>query len=336
MEGFDEHHRTRVDTNATIVLKSDASSHGNTHDNDNDNDNDNNNDDNNDSPTSSYTPPQQTALLLDLAQIHTRLGDLQRANANVLPSLDDYNTALRLRLQHLGRFHRQVADAHFSLAGAYAEAPTKLAEEEGRAARFVRGLGGDGATAAAGAAEGQEGGATLSEEEKGEFRARSREHYLACGVAFAGLLAKLCGDDAEELTAVDGGGNQSDTMAALRRRVAALPPPSAKEEFQDLTDVLDEIQEALDTAEETEAGLRSLGAMKQQEMRKHEKTPSGAQRGEGGQTTTVGFGGGAGAVAAATAPTLLVVKKKKKKPSAEEGAAKRNKGQPSAPTTQES
>lgn len=34
------------------------------------------------SDTASYTKDEQSELLLDLAQIHTRLGDLQRANAN--------------------------------------------------------------------------------------------------------------------------------------------------------------------------------------------------------------------------------------------------------------
>jgi len=42
----------------------------------------------------------------------------------------------------------------------------------------------------------------LTEEEKVHFRQRSLEHYLACGIAFAGMLAKMCGVDPEELTTI--------------------------------------------------------------------------------------------------------------------------------------
>lgn len=43
-------------------------------------------------------------LLLDLAQVHVRLGD------NVLSCLDDYDSALRLRLRVLGKYVEKVAD----------------------------------------------------------------------------------------------------------------------------------------------------------------------------------------------------------------------------------
>ena len=36
---------------------------------------------------------------------------------------------------------------------------------------------------------------------------RSLEHYLACGVVFAGLVAEMCGEDAGKLTNVDSGEN---------------------------------------------------------------------------------------------------------------------------------
>ena len=89
-----------------------------------------------------YNPDQRTELLLDLTWIHTRLGYLQRANANVLPSLEDYRLALKLQVRELGRFDRRVADAHFSLVAAYAEAPCTIKEEKGQVAQFVQGLGG--------------------------------------------------------------------------------------------------------------------------------------------------------------------------------------------------
>ena len=68
-------------------------------------------------------PGQRTGLLLDLVQIHARLGDLQRANAAVLPCIDDYQAALDLRRDLLGPFDRRTADSHFSLAGVLPRPP---------------------------------------------------------------------------------------------------------------------------------------------------------------------------------------------------------------------
>eukprot|EP00584_Thalassiosira_punctigera_P009204 CAMPEP_0172533800 /NCGR_PEP_ID=MMETSP1067-20121228/6380_1 /TAXON_ID=265564 ORGANISM="Thalassiosira punctigera, Strain Tpunct2005C2" /NCGR_SAMPLE_ID=MMETSP1067 /ASSEMBLY_ACC=CAM_ASM_000444 /LENGTH=575 /DNA_ID=CAMNT_0013318497 /DNA_START=84 /DNA_END=1811 /DNA_ORIENTATION=+ len=309
------------------------------------------------SVTAEYSLDQQTDLLLDLAQIHARLGDLQRANANVLPCIDDYELALRLRVKCLGRFDRKVADVHFSLAGACAEAPSKIGESEGRVDRFVQELGGGGNSDAMDTDDKHQ----LSEGERAEFRRRSLEHYLACGVAFAGIMAGMCGEDAEKLTSAgDVGGSApasaaasaasgaassdrpAEAMAALRRRVSELrPSEKEREEFDDLREMMDEIQEAMDTAEETEEGLKSLGEMKANEMKKHEAKRDGGEGAaeeteeEGGGTTTIGFGA-AGDVAAAganvgfgsdaaasAAPTMLVVKKKKKKPQAADDHAKR-------------
>eukprot|EP00571_Detonula_confervacea_P014132 CAMPEP_0172308096 /NCGR_PEP_ID=MMETSP1058-20130122/8802_1 /TAXON_ID=83371 /ORGANISM="Detonula confervacea, Strain CCMP 353" /LENGTH=592 /DNA_ID=CAMNT_0013020449 /DNA_START=20 /DNA_END=1798 /DNA_ORIENTATION=- len=326
-----------------------------------------------------YTPAQQTELLLDLAQIHTRLGDLQRANANVLPCIDDYNLALKLRLSCRGKFDKKVADSHFSLAAVYAEAPNRVDENEGKVDQFVNSLG-----AGVGGGGGECEKRELSEEEKGEFRHLSLEHYLACGMAFAGLLAKMCGEDADEFLMNVGTENtgsasasaamssaaassssncnhHSKTMATLRQRLTLLPPPTSQadnDEFNDLTEMLDEIQEAIDSAEETEEGLKSLGEMKANEIKKHEMKNSGGDgetnKLEEGVTTTIGFGAPSGsssfagigatssssvnafgstmsaealsATATASAPTMMIVKKKKKKQkpqSLEEESAKR-------------
>ena len=299
-----------------------------------------------DDDNSPLTPKRRTDLLLDLAQIHARLGDLQRANANVLPCIDDYVAALDLRKELLGPFDRRTADSHFSLAGACAEAPSQTGEDEGRVDNFVRKLGGD----VHGDAK-DTGRANMSEAEKADFRRRSLEHYLACGVAFAGLMAGMCGEDAGELTDVhrEGGKGEptdvdrghSESMAILRERIAILRPPVAKtarEEFDDLKETMDEIQEAMDTARETEEGLRSLGEMKVDKMRKHDPKSedggagTGTSTSGGGATTTIGFGAGdafaadafgggaATAGSAATAAPAMMVVKKKKKPQAEDSA----------------
>ena len=263
-----------------------------------------------------YTKAEQTDLLLDLAQIHTRLGDLQRANANILPCIDDYNLALELRTQTLGKFDKKVADSHFSLAQVYAEAPNQVAENEGKVSDFVNSLGGPGASGGSG---GGGGDVELTEEEKIEMRRKSLEHYLACGVAFVGVMAKLCGEDAEVLTSVNDESstacasdsaamaasassvqssvNYAKTMSTLRQRITSLPQTKltqdTKLEFDDLKELLDEIQEAMDSAEETEEGLKSLGQMKANEIKKHEMKQNGesiVEKSEDGAMTTIGFG----------------------------------------------
>ena len=261
-----------------------------------------------------YTKAEQTDLLFDLAQIHTRLGDLQRANANILPCIDDYTLALELRTQTLGKFDKKVADSHFSLAQVYAEAPNQVAENEGKVSDFVNSLGGPGASGGSGG-----GDVELTEEEKIEMRRKSLEHYLACGVAFVGVMAKLCGEDAEVLTSVNdesctacasdsaamaasassmqSSANYAKTMSTLRQRITSLPQTKltqdTKLEFDDLKELLDEIQEAMDSAEETEEGLKSLGQMKANEIKKHEMKQNGesvVEKSEDGAMTTIGFG----------------------------------------------
>lgn len=267
-----------------------------------------------------YTTKEQSDLLLDLAQIHTRLGDLQRGNnsvANTSDCISDYTTALKLRRKVLGRYHKKVADSHYSLAGVYAEAPSKGGEEmEDAVDRFVSQLddgrgGGEG---------GGKGG--MTESEKVEYREKSLENFVECAVSFSGMLAGMCGEDADVLTDLsnskstasaaasasaastndNGGGIHSTMLSTLRTRVSNLTPPTKspeKETFEDIQEMLDEIQEAVDTAEEAEEGLKTLGEMKANEIRKHEAKMNGEQGEEeevdGGGMTTIGFGASAAA-----------------------------------------
>ena len=53
-----------------------------------------------------------TELRLDLAQIHVRLGDLQRINGNYEESVADYGTCLAIGRELLGESDRRVADFH--------------------------------------------------------------------------------------------------------------------------------------------------------------------------------------------------------------------------------
>lgn len=332
-----------------------------------------------------YTPEQQTELLLDLAQIHTRLGDIQRSNDNLLSCIDDYQHALTLRLETLGKYHKKVADSHFSLAAIYAQAPNTMGENEGRVNMFVNSLGGGGGGMDSGEVG---GGGGLTEEEKAQYRQRSLEHYLACGVAFSGMLAQICGMNPDEFTTINdasttfesmGGGTASssagmemaaasasaagsttttptssmvytEAMSILRQRIATLAQSSTsmaalsqddREEFTNVQEMLDEIQEAMDSAKETEAGLKILSETKANEIKKHEMKVNGGDDeenggggfgvgGDGGITTTIGFHvpstsmaltaasttatSSAAETATAAGPTMMVVKKKKKQP----------------------
>jgi len=286
----------------------------------------------NPSITTYSTPNEQSELLLDLAQIHTRLGDLQRGNSSVANTSDcisDYTTALSLRIKVLGKYHKKVADSHYSLAGVYAEAPSKSGEEvEEAVERFVSELGGgDGGK---GKNDGGGGGAKqiMTESKKMEYRERSLDHYVQCAVSFSGMLASMCGEDADALTGLNnetasttasastngGGGIHSTMLSTLRSRISNLTPPTKspeKESFEDVKEILDEIQEAVDTAEEAEEGLRTLGEMKANEIRKHEAKMNGEQgvemeekEGDGGGRTTIGFGASAAALAAAASGTV--------------------------------
>ncbi len=338
-----------------------------------------------------YTPEQQRELLLDLAQIHTRLGDIQRSNDNILSCIDDYQHALTLRLETLGNYHQKVADSHFSLAAIYAQAPNQMGVTEGRVNMFMNSLGGGGGGGGGGDCGGSEddnhegtngGEGGLTEEEKAQYRQRSLEHYFACGVAFAGMLAQMCEVDPDQLTAITdissfesssagtmvaasaSAGNASfstttttsmvytQAMLTLRQRISTLAQQSTvftalsqedKENFTNVQEMMDEIQEAMDSAKETEAGLKTLSEMKANEIKKHELKLNGGDDAEevngcafgvggvdGGVTTTIGFASGTIAAATATGtttseaaagPTMMVVKKKKKQHLPQAGVA---------------
>jgi len=121
------------------------------------------------------------------------LGDVQRANGNA-SSIEDYSRSLEIRSKLLGKFDKLVADCHYNIAKMYAEAPTKEKERE----EGVMGI-----VAALGAGGGNSNGGGMTKEEIRECCIKSCDHYLAFGVVFAGIIAKMCGEDAEEVTNVD-------------------------------------------------------------------------------------------------------------------------------------
>jgi hypothetical protein len=111
---------------------------------------------------------RQDELPVNLAQIHVRLGNLGWQNNNVRSCVDDYEQALSLRTRVLGRHNKKVADCHFGLAQAHAEAPSKIKEGEGRIDAFVSNLMG---RPPGGGEEGGDGAALpMTEERMAEYR----------------------------------------------------------------------------------------------------------------------------------------------------------------------
>ena len=155
-------------------------------------------------------------VVLDLAQIHLRLADLQKANGAYRDCIADYAKALELRTAVLGPYDRKVADGHYQLG---VVCMTRAAEGD----KADIGDNGDGdSTAAAAAAStgllpaGAEDGilgmmsaaaaeaaaaadkeTKPSPEECYQLRQRSVAHYLACARSFGGCIAKLCGVEDE-------------------------------------------------------------------------------------------------------------------------------------------
>ena len=255
--------------------------------------------------------PNDDKLTLDLAQIHLRLGDVQKANDQTEEALEDYRRALELRQPLVGMYNRKVADLYLLSAMVY----MTMASAEG-----------------------------VSEELKGDYTIHALDHYLACGKSFAGQIAFTCGHDPEVVTKdaetfILGVGKSSGmtekelrinhmslTMKSFRERVAPMGLDNAQ--VQDWKEILTEIQETIDEAEKAGLAMTEVTEMKIQ--------AKAAVDGEGeihngdGSTTTIGFGGSAAAAASASAVNLdvvqtsgdnksmMVVRKKKKIDSSEQ------------------
>ena len=243
-------------------------------------------------------------LRLDLAQIHLRLGDLQKNNGRYHDAVSDYSKCLEVRMPILGMYHRKVADTFYNLALVH----MSLASE--------------------GDKKDQKEVIQMSNELREEYRAKALSNYLAAGKSFAGRIAFLCGESPESITAEateqEKGGKTSGmdeadlkvnatslALKTIRSRVAKLQSESDADTVFDLKEILDEIQETID---EAEAASKAIGIVS--EMAQNAKAAAeGKEVANGdGSTTTVGFGTTeASAKVAATPlqPTLVVRKKKR-------------------------
>lgn len=241
-------------------------------------------------------------LTLDLAQIHMRLGDVQKANDRSAEALEDYRRALELRQPLLGMYNRKVADLYMQSAMVY----MTLASAEG-----------------------------VSDAQKGEYTNQALEHYMACGKSFAGLIAFTCGHNPEVVTKdpeIFVGGKTSGmtedelrvnqmslTLKNIRDRVATMGVND--EQVHEWKEILTEIQETIDEAEQAGKAMTEVTEMKIQAKMAADAevdTPN-----LDGSSTSIGFGGVTVAAVMANVTSLdvastggakpmMVVRKKKK------------------------
>ena len=333
---------------------------------------------------------------LDLAQVYHRLGDLSKGNGNYANSIQDYLSALKIRVEQLGPYDRSVADCHYSLAMTYillasqveADQNNAAADEEDDTMRRLKK-----AVKTSATSENAENEAFLGSKE--ELRRKSTMHYLTCGCTFAGLIGGMCGKKEEEIAKVEVSGENlegmwwedepkkkaatdgkqshqthvekegltkfSKALNILRYRVKDLKAtdPEQGGVVFDFKELLDEIQETIDSSEESLQAVNDLSKMKAEREGEAEaedaaalkagieasKAASGAAAASAGSTTigfgnvaaastasaaatTIGFGATSAATASAsTTSTPMMVVKKKKRPVQAEDPSKRPKAE---------
>lgn len=209
----------------------------------------------------------------------------------------------------------------------------------------------------------------LSPERITALREKSYRHYVQCSRILAGIIAIMCSKNPSETAATDSnldhienkkmsatdiksGGvkttgldeNQSvqkqasDALTIIRKRIADMKCGDADDNARvdDIREMLDEIQETIDTSEKDREGLRDISLMrkKAEEDVKSNDEPHDTTEAEKGSTTigfgksssttidagkTVTVGFGSESASSTTAPTkkpavpMMVVKKKKKR-----------------------
>lgn len=266
-------------------------------------------------------PSKDDKLKADLAQVHLRCGDLQRINSAYENAIADYTACLQYRqsASTIPKFSRKIADVHYNLGLVFFSkvAETKIPEDNPEESALVK-------------------------KSLDAARSQAYYHFFECGKVFGGILAELCGADPEELLKEaeqipnfkttgeeeqDGSfGHEHPKVLGLklnnlRQAVSELKVPEAAQlDYSDCVTVLEEIQETIDEAENSEKGVHEA-----KDMKEEISAAIAAQAGEStttttgdvgednnGATTTIGFGTAAAAASTAAAQPIMMVKKKKR------------------------
>jgi hypothetical protein len=180
----------------------------------------------------------ETEMARDLAQIHLRLGDLQKSNGNYNSSTEDYErcrailesvadpcaviicaTATKADTNKVFA-DRKVANVHYSLAMTYMLLAAEGEKESNKEAANVPQQTSDNpilAAMAAAAKTAEDDKPRMTTAEISYYREQSIQHYLQTGKCFAALMANLCGETPDL-----GGGESSDENAAAAASSAVV------------------------------------------------------------------------------------------------------------------
>mmetsp|Transcript_10001 Transcript_10001/g.12690 ORF Transcript_10001/g.12690 Transcript_10001/m.12690 type:complete len:558 (+) Transcript_10001:67-1740(+) len=326
-----------------------------------------------DGNNNSMSPDEKEVLMLDLAQVYARLGDLSRHDGHYERAISDYQSCCETRRNVMTGdkvWDRKIADVEYSLgmtclllaAEAEKNLLDQLNDNDSKSKSDTSAV----AASLAASMKGQipnneETKVKLSPEEITSLREKSARHYVQCSRILTGIIAVMCGNDPTEIAAADSNLEVDDdkkmsaklsssrgektsgldaqmsiheqasaALKILRERVSKLKPNDVDDGpiIHDLREMLDEIQETIDTCEKDREGLRDVTMMRkkaEEEVKRNDDMKDESDASEGA-TTTIGFASahasasqttsafaGAKSVSLPTATPMMVVKKKKKK-----------------------
>jgi tetratricopeptide (TPR) repeat protein len=272
-------------------------------------------------------------LRADLAQVYLREADLQKMNNKYEECIADYSRCLELlQTDGVERKERKIADVHYNLGLTYflhvTATMSSSTDEDNNEDNSNRQLSDD------------------DKEKLNVARSRGFYHYVACAMTLGGIIAEHCGVRVSEFidsvligvsnmkgSSDDGHDCMEDPKIAslkvnrLREKIQTLPSPSidVQEKCDALKELLDEIQETIDNAEQSERGVQEVTAMKVQiaravadqtttENETDDSTCSAVGVSSTMPTTTIGFGNGASdtAVTATAVPVTATLQVRKK------------------------
>lgn len=251
---------------------------------------------------SSSQDARYTKLQIDLAQILLREADLQRLNGRYADAIPDYTRCLELRQQYLPSLDRQLADVQYMLGLANLSRATELQTNQEQLTPEIL-------------------------EQTNEHCKKGISWYLECAKTLCGQIAHFCGvntsaifqkEENSKATAGLKTTGLDDTQvvtADCRATLQTWRDNASRLESQDpeclqLIELLQEIQETVGEAEESQRAVREAAQIKWNAQKDVIKSDDGS-------TTQIGFGSAAASVAAAAAPMAaqpMMVKKKKKRP----------------------
>lgn len=260
-------------------------------------------------------------LSLDLAQIYLREGDLQRMNGRNEAAIQDYQSCLRLRKQSkfLDKWDRKLADVHYQLGLVYINFASKDDDDE------------DGANTDGKKVEDEK----AKEAKRIVARNKSVYHFLECSKCFCGQIASICNADPGSVIKIQPGdldneanedktpkfkttGEEDEEMelpkvassklSTMRKRVTALIASAdltteQREKVNDLSQLLEDIQETVDEAENSTKGVQQVSNMKAEVAALAAADGDIEPLSEGNSTTTIGFGAATTTTAASAATT---------------------------------